>query len=801
MLKKFSVLGMTCSACSSGIERNVSKLNGVISVEVSLMAKQMSVSYDENLINEEKIIAVVEKLGYTASIYGAENIDKFSQAKQLRKRFFISLLLLIPLMYFSMGVMVGLPGFTKKINFIIQFVFSTAIIIVNFKFYINGTKALINLSPNMDTLVCLGSFSAYVYSMVVTIILFFGGNVSHTFFESSAMVLALVTLGKWLEELSKVKTGDEIEKLNKLIPKTATVIKDGKEITVLSKEIEVGDLVLVRAGDYVAVDGVVVEGRANVDKSALTGESIPEEITVDGKISSGSILKDGYLIFRAEKVGEETLFSKIVEIVRSAGASKAPIQKIADKVSGIFVPIVSSIAIITFIIWICVTGETYKAFNFGISVLVISCPCALGLATPVAVMVGTGKAASHGVLFKSAQALQTACKTNCVLLDKTATITVGKPKVTDFICTNGYEEKTIKEIASALEKKSAHPLSQCVLDFCGQSELQVESYEYVIGCGIKGNVLGQKYYLGNVGLLPKSIANQIIRDNKYNFEGKTVLYLTNDKNVLGVFAVSDYVKEDSKEAIMQLQNLNIKTVMITGDNKSAAKRVANEVNVTEYEAEVLPHEKHNFVQKYKSEGYFVAMVGDGINDSPALKSADLGVSMGTGTDIAMDSSDVVIAGGSLSGVVKAIKISKKSLKVIKENLFWAFFYNVVAIPIAAGALSFIGLTLTPTLAAACMSFSSLFVVGNALRVSLEKDGKKQETDKTGDIKMKVIIEGMMCKHCQARVKEVLTNISGVSEVDVNLENKTATLKTDGSVTENDVRSVIENAGYEIISIE
>ena len=800
MKQKFSVGGMTCFACSYGIERNVKKLNGIISVSVSLLDKTMFVEYDEKVLLIDTIIQAVEKLGYTAEIYGQKKEDKFADAKKLKKRFFISLILLLPLMYFSMGVMLGLPTFSKKINFAIQWFFATIIIVLNRKFFINGTKALLKLSPNMDTLVSLGSASAYIYSVVVTLSLYiFGYDVSHTFFEGSAMVVSLVTLGKWIEELSKVKTGDAIEKLNKLIPKTTTILRDGKELSIITGELAINDVVVLRAGDYIPVDGVVIDGRANVDKSAITGESLPEEVVVGNKVTSGSIVKDGYLLMRAENVGTDTLFSKIVQTAKQAGVSKAPIQKVADKVAGVFVPIVSSIALLTLIIWILISKDVSISLNYAISVLVISCPCALGLATPVAVMVATGKSASQGVLFKDAEALQNACKINCILLDKTATITVGKPKVTDYLNLDVMNDDDVFTIVSSLESKSSHPLARSVIEFCGEKTITCDDFEYVSGKGIVAVINGKRYCLGNAELVTNTFG--FLPDKKYseNYFGKTILYFADSLALIAIFVVADYLKSDSAEAIKCMQEQSIKTVMITGDNESSAKAVANQVGINEYYSGVLPNEKYDYVEKYKKQGCFVAMVGDGINDSPALKSANIGIAMGNGTDIAIDSSDVVIVGSSLKGVSKAIEHSKKAIKVIKENLFWAFVYNVIAIPVAAGAVSFLGLTLTPTLASACMSVSSLFVVGNALRIA--RDKKQKNNRKDGSREMKVIVEGMMCKHCQARVNQVLSEMKGVISVDVNLETKTATLTHDGSVAVEDVKKVIVNSGYEVISVE
>lgn len=794
MIKKFSVGGMTCSACTSGIERNLKKSSGINEVNVSLIEKTMTVNFDENVTSTEKIIAIVESLGYTASVYGQKKEDKFADAKKLKNRFFISLLLLLPLMYFCMGGMLNLPLPNKKINFIIQFILATIILIINRHFFISGTKAVIHHSPNMDTLVSLGSISAYIYSIVVTVMLLLKiADPAHTFFEGSAMVVTLVNLGKWLEELSKIKTGDAIDKLSKLLPKTATVIKDGKETTVLTSEITVGDVVLLRAGDYAPIDGVVITGQAGVDKSAITGESLPEEIGVNDKVQSGSILTDGYILVKAEQVGESTLFNKIVEIVKKAGASKAPVQKFADKVSGVFVPVVTSIAIITFVVWLIISKDLYTAFNYGISVLVISCPCALGLATPVAVMAGTGRGATDGILFKNAESLQFAHKLNCVLLDKTATITEGKPSVTDYINYTGESNETLFPIISALENKSNHPLSQSVIDYCGDTNKTVLEYEYLTGKGIKGTVDGVKYYLGNKKILPSTIN----LENHPKFDGKTILYFADDYQLISIFAVADKVKKDSKIAIQKLKEQGIKTVMITGDNFDTAKSIANQVGIDEYSYEVLPEDKYLIVEKYKKQGYFTAMVGDGINDSPALKSANIGIAIGTGTDIAIDSSDIVIANGSLTAIKKAIDLSKKTFKIIKENLFWAFFYNVIGIPIAGGALAFLGVTLTPMIASIMMSLSSLFVVTNALRISKRKEKIKEQ--KVKEV-ITAYIDGMHCNHCVKKVSDALSKLKGVVNVKVDLENKKATLSLIDSVDNEKIKKVIEELGFTLKNI-
>lgn len=798
MVKKFFVGGMTCSNCATGIEKYLKKLNGINKAEVSLLSKELVVEFNEQEISEELIKASVEKLGYSISEnYG---FDKNSHAKKLKKRFFISLIILLPLMYLCLAKTLNLPIFEDKLNFVLQFFLALIILIINRAYFINGFKAVLNKMPNMDTLVSLGSISAFSYSVVITILTLLGKTkIHHVFFDGSAMVLCLVTLGKWLEELSKVKTGDAVEKLGSLIPKTATILVDGKEKIILTNQIAVGDKVLVRVGDYVCVDGVIIDGKASVDKSAITGESFPHETIIGGQIISGSILINGYLIIQAEKVGEDTLFSKVIELVKSAGASKAKVQKVADKVAGIFVPVVFSISILTFIIWFLTTNDLYKAINFAISVLVISCPCSLGLATPVAIMAGTGKSASNGVLFKNADGLQTACKINCVLLDKTATITVGKPKVVDFIAFNStLSNKEIFSYVSALEQKSSHPLAKSIIEYCGKSALSVDEFEYQTGKGIVGYVYGEKYYLGNVELLPKNIK---IDFESEKFNGKSLVYFANDDQLIAVYVLADYLKEDSVFAINELKKKGIKTVMLTGDNYSSALNIAEQVGIDEFYANVLPQDKYDYVEKYKKQGNFVAMVGDGINDSPALKSADVGVAIGTGTDIAIDSADVVLANGSLTGLINAIKISKKTSKIIKENLFWAFFYNSIGIPIAGGVLSFFGIVLTPIIASALMSCSSLFVVLNALRISkgnriLQAQERPKELHKT-----RIIIDGMMCKHCESKVKDALLSLGKVYNVFVSLEQKLATLEIDKGVKEQDIINAIEQKGFKVVSIE
>ena len=785
--KKYSVGGMTCSACSAGIEKAVGKLDGVISVSVSLMGKSMEVTFDENVVGDAAIIGAAEKLGYTAGEYGEAKED--DTVKKLKNRFFISLAFLLPLMYFAMGGMIGLPVPERKINLVIQAVLALVIIIVNFGFYTSGVRSVLNGSPNMDALVTLGSVAAYLYSIALTIMVFEGkAHDAHPFFEASAMVVTLVTLGKWLEEISKKKTGAEIEKLSSMIPKIATVIRDGKETQVLVGEIEKGEIVLLRAGDYAPIDGTVTEGLAALDKSAITGESLPEEAAAGGKVVSGSIVRSGYLKVKAEKVGKDTLFSSIIEIVKTAGTSKAPVQKLADKISAVFVPTVTLLAVITFIVWIAVTGKAYPAFRHAISVLVISCPCALGLATPVAIMAVTGKAASVGVLFKNAEAIRKIAEVNCVLLDKTATLTEGKPKVTDFENRSDLSEEEIKKIISALEKNSNHPLAEAVAAFAGEGSYVAENFEYVVGKGVRGQVGGKEYSLG--AFVPLSA------EEAEKYDGKTVITLSENGKILAVLALFDELKEGSCEAIKILNAEGVKTVMITGDNERAAKLVAEKTGISEYRASVLPEGKAAAVKEYNDAGYKTAFVGDGINDSPALASADVGVAIGTGTDIAIESSDAVLASGNVLSLTDAIKLGKKADGIIKGNLFWAFFYNVAFIPVAAGAFSSFGFDFSPAIASACMSVSSLFVVLNALRIRKYK--KTAEVAEKGAY-MKFRVEDMMCKHCEAKVTAAAAGVSGVKKVKVNLKKKI--VEIEGEADPAAIITAIKEAGYEAVPTE
>ena len=806
MKEKFSVTGMSCAACSAGIERTVCKLDGVIHAEVSLMGESMSVEYDAQKISNEEIIQSVINLGYGAKLF-EENLfqEKKAQPERLKIRFLLSLIFLLPLMYFSMGGMIHLPQpANEKIGATVQMILALAVIVVDFKFFTSGTKALLKRVPNMDTLVALGSAVSFLYSVVYTILLYIGkvdGHV-HFFYESAAMILALVTLGKWLEEKSKRKTGEEIEKLIQLMPNTVSVERNGIEVKIPFSDIVQGDILIVKQGEYIPVDGKVVEGHAFVDRAAITGESMPIEILEGDSVTGADIVKSGFLKVLAEKVGAETTLSQIVKMVKEAGASKAPIQKIADNIAGVFVPVVTLIALITFMVWWFASTDIAKAANYAISVLVISCPCSLGLATPVAVMAATGRGMSLGILYKDAETLQKAKDINCVLLDKTATLTIGQPTVTDFTLYQGDRTECL-QIAAAIERHSNHPIAECICAYAeaelGQNLIEITDYAYEMGKGAKGNFQGQTYLLGNRRLLGRIAEKQAYQIEKTASEqGKTAVFLATEKGLLAVFALADTLKSESKSAVADLKAKGIRVGMLTGDNENVAKAIAEEVGIDDYFAEALPEDKAKAVQRVRGVGGFVAMVGDGINDSPALKESDVGIAMGNGTDIAIDSADVVLSRGDLRLVNQAIELSRATVQNIKQNLFWAFFYNCVAIPVAAGVFAFANISLNPMIGAACMSLSSLFVVTNALR--LTRFGKNKSKIEENGMKKTLKIEGMMCPRCVAHVTKALEGVEGVASVDVNLKKKTAVVELNAEVLDENLTAVITEAGYEVKKI-
>ncbi len=753
MRQRFKVFGMSCAACSAGVERAVGRLKGVNKVEVSLVAKSMLCDFDETTVSEKQIVEAVKKAGFKAYPEKASEAAQTAVAGRgsvavadsdgftpMKTRLIVSLIFLVLLMYVSMGHMIGLPvpsfmhGVKNGVSFaFVQFLLVLPILYVNRKFFVNGFKALWHRVPNMDSLVAVGSSAAVLYGIFAIFMIAYGiGNgdtelaekyLSGLYFESGGMILTLVTVGKLLEERSKNKTYSAIQKLVDLAPKTAVVIRDGVETEIPVEKIVVGEVILLKPGSSVPVDGEVVEGGGTVDESALTGESMPVEKAAGDRLISASIVKSGAFKLKAQRVGEDTTLSQIVELVRNAASSKAPIGRLADKVSGIFVPVVMGIALVAAVVWLA-CGATFEfALNAAISVLVISCPCALGLATPLAIMVSTGKCASKGILIKSAEALEQLHDVNTVVLDKTGTVTEGKPSVTDVVPSEYASESELASLAAALEKNSQHPLSVAVTEYAASNSIEfatAEDFKNLDGLGVSATVNGQTAYAGNEKLMSENkidISSLSSCAKELAGKGKTVMYFACGGKFYGLIAVADKVKPTSKEAVQALKKSGIEVIMLTGDNAVTAAAIKNEVGIDRVEAEVMPADKQRIVSELKNAGKKVVMVGDGINDSPALMQADVGIAIGSGTDIAIESADVVLMKNDLTDVSRAINYSKRTIRNIKQNLFWAFFYNALGIPLAAGALYPLWqITLSPMIGALAMSLSSLFVVGNALRL-------------------------------------------------------------------------------------
>lgn len=884
MKERFDVTGMTCSACSSHVEKSVGKLTGVENVSVNLLTNSMQVEFDENKLDTAGIIKAVEDAGYGAAVKdehaksgaktsgqsGSQENNGLSAVEQnvknMKKRLIVSLIFWIPLMYVSMGHMIyqwlniPMPPFTM--NFLhgnenaityafTQFLLLLPILIANQKYFKNGFKTLWHRSPNMDSLIAIGAGAAILYGIFA--IYRIGYAMGHgdmmvvhqyahdLYFESAGTILTLITIGKYLETKSKGKTSEAITKLLNLAPKTVTAVRDGVEQVVDAADVEKGEIFLVKPGESVAVDGIVLEGKSSFDESAITGESIPVPKQEGDTIVSASINKSGLIRAKATKVGEDTTIAQIIRLVEEASSSKAPIAKMADKIAGVFVPTVITIALITGVIWL-ISGATFEfAMSTAIAVLVISCPCALGLATPVAIMVGTGKGAENGILIKSGDALETAHQIDTVVLDKTGTITQGKPVVTDIICAAGKSaDKTqLLQIAGSLEKGSEHPLAEAIVNYCVTNNISLEKvtdFNALFGKGIEGTMSGTHYYAGNEKMMEeKGISLSAEQKNQIRElakQGRTPLLFADENQFLGIVAVADVVKPTSKEAVQKFRDYGIHVIMLTGDNEVTAQAIKEQVGIDEVIAGVLPTQKEEKISALKQAGHKVAMIGDGVNDAPALASADVGIAIGAGTDVAIESADIVLMKNDLLDAVGAVKLSKAVIRNIKENLFWAFFYNSIGIPLAAGVLyPLFQIKLNPMFGAAAMSLSSVCVVSNALRLRWVKlhDAKKTQSEPYQDVAASTIadinqhnaldnnikstnndkgestmtttisIEGMMCAHCQAHVEKALKEVAGVTEVTVSLENKNAVVTGDASVEA--LKQAVVDAGYEVTDVK
>lgn len=855
--KKFDLTGMTCSACSTHIEKAVGKIAGVKKASVNLLSNNMTVEFDETVVNTAYIIQTVQNTGYDAMLPIEQDHQKKSskstvenrtkqELNRMKTRLLVSFLFTIPLFYISMGHMINWPlpsffhGNENALTFAFtQFLLLLPVVIVNYQYFRNGFKALYHRAPNMDSLIAIGSSAALIYGIFAIFKIGYGlGHGDHAivhqysmdlYFESAGMILSLITLGKFFEARAKGKTSTAITQLIDLAPKTALAIRNGNEVEIPVEDVRIGDIVIVKPGQSIPVDGQLMEGSSSVDESALTGESIPVEKNPGDTVIGACINKSGYFKMKALKVGDDTTLAQIIKLVEEAASSKAPIAKMADRVSNIFVPIVIAIALIAVVTWLLLGYSFEFALSIGIAVLVISCPCALGLATPTAIMVGTGKGAENGILIKSAEALEIAHSVQTVVLDKTGTITQGRPVVTDILHSQDISKQTLLAVAASLENPSEHPLAEAIVkeaQLQGLSLSPVSGFSSLPGRGIVGTVDGKQYFAGNRKLLEEnqiSITDFVRQESQLANAGKTPLYFSDDKQVLGMIAVADTVNPTSRQAILQLQEMGIHVVMLTGDNRITAKAIQKQVGVKQVISEMLPQDKEKEIQNLQKAGKKVAMVGDGVNDAPALVRADVGIAIGAGTDVAIESADIVLMKSDLLDVVTAIRLSKSVIRIIKQNLFWALFYNCVGIPLAAGIFfSVLGWRLNPMFAAAAMSLSSVCVVGNALRLKLfqPKHGEKQTISapaakelikqetisvtptSKGEVNMKktITINGMSCGHCSARVEQALNALEGVKAT-VNLEEKTAEIQMEHQISDNILREAVVSAGYEVVSIQ
>ena len=850
MKKSFEVTGMTCSACSSHVEKSVRKLQGVAEVSVNLLQNRMQVEYDDKALTEAAIMEAVEKAGYGACPLEPASQGKAREARRqsgaldqelasMRRRLWVSIAFLIPLMYISMGHMMGLPlpgffhGAANAVTLAFtQLLLTLPILYVNRKYYQVGFKTLLRGAPNMDSLIAIGSSAAVVYGLVA--IYAIGWGLGHgdmqlveqysmdLYFESAGTIVTLITVGKYLEARSKGRTSDAISKLMNLAPKTAVVLREGEEVSIPLDQVQVGDTVVVRPGQSVPVDGVVLEGSSAVDESALTGESIPVEKGPGDRVIGATVNRSGYFTFRASKVGDDTTLAQIIRLVEEANSSKAPIAKLADRVSGIFVPTVIAIAIVAAAVWLLLGYPVDFALSIGIAVLVISCPCALGLATPTAIMVGTGKGAENGILIKSAESLEIAHQVDTVVLDKTGTVTMGRPAVTGLMPAGGVDPAELMTLAASVEARSEHPLAVAIVERAKQEGLPLRDaadFAATAGQGVSAVMDGQRILAGNLKMMREAGVPLEGLDSaaaEWANQGKTPLYFSREGRMLGLIALEDEVKPTSRAAIDAMKAMGMKVVMLTGDNKATAAAIQRRMGISRVVAEVMPQDKEEEVRRLQAEGHKVAMIGDGINDAPALARADVGIAIGAGTDVAIESADIVLMKSDLMDAVTAVQLSRATIRNIKQNLFWAFFYNSVGIPLAAGVFyGLLGWKLNPMFGAAAMSLSSVCVVSNALRLklfkpkfpaaspagredSLETVTQKLEGEK--NMKKTMIVEGMSCGHCSARVEKALNALEGVKAT-VDLESKTAAIETTGAVTDEQLKAAVVEAGYEVASLD
>lgn len=844
MKQKFDVTGMTCSACSAHVEKSVSKLEGVQCVNVNLLQNSMVVEYDDNTLGTTDIIHAVESGGYGASVQGETKTQEApknvaaEEMHHMKRRLIASFCFLIPLFYISMGHMMGAPlpaillGDENVMIFALTQLFLTIpVLIINKKYFVVGFKALWNKAPNMDSLIALGSAASVIYSVFAIYSMAYAmghGDLMtahhygmELYFESAAMILTLITVGKYMETRSKGKTSEAISKLMDLAPKTATVLRGSVEQEIPVEEVVTGDTIIVKPGQRIPVDGKIIEGFSAVDESAITGESIPVEKQVGDTVIGATVNKSGYFRMTATRVGKDTTLSQIIALVEEAGASKAPIAKLADKVSGVFVPVVITIAVLAAVIWFVAGNQPFSfALSIGIAVLVISCPCALGLATPTAIMVGTGKGAEYGILVKSAESLEIAHQVQTVVLDKTGTLTEGKPVVTDVVLAKGILRNRLLKQAAAVEALSEHPLAEAIVAYAKEKEVAFEKAENLTataGQGVEADVAGKHILAGNLKMMQErgiQLGEWEAKAVELAEAGKTPLFFAENETFLGIVALADTLKPTSKAAVDAFHQMGIEVVMLTGDNKRTAEAIAKELDI-QVIAEVLPQDKEREVRRLQEQGKKVAMIGDGINDAPALMRADVGVAIGAGTDVAMESADIILMKSDLMDAVTAIELSHATIRNIKENLFWAFFYNACGIPLAAGVFyPFLEWKLNPMFAAAAMSFSSAFVVGNALRLrlfrpkyaktttALPKEDIQKELNHKEEIGMKKVlkIEGMMCNHCTGRVEKALNDLDGVT-AEVSLEGKSATVILSKDVSDETLVQTVTDAGYEVVDIQ